>query len=210
LEHFSKETLAFLRDVAKHNDRAWFAENKPRYEEHVKEPAERFAAEVALKLGMEPHVMRIYRDTRFSKDKSPYKTNVGVGFHKGAGRVTEGAPGYYLHVEPGASFAACGMWQPDPPALAAIREAIVAKPAAWAKARKVGLSGDGEALKKAPRGFDPEHEHVEDLKRRSFTASVGLADAQVASPGFARTYVAAARKLAPLGAFLADAVGAPW
>src|SRR6266513_861307 len=124
---FTRETLQFLRDIAKHNDRAWFAANKDRYEEHVKAPAEQFAGEVATKLGMEPHVMRIYRDTRFSKDKSPYKTNIGLGFHKGAGKVTEGAPGYYLHIQPGESFAGVGMWQPDAPALASIREAIAQK-----------------------------------------------------------------------------------
>lgn len=206
---FTKDTLTFLRDLETHNDRAWFAKNKPRYEEHVKAPSEAFAGLVAPKLGLDAHVMRIYRDTRFSKDKSPYKTNIGVGFSP-RGKVTEGAPGYYLHVQPGESFAGVGSWQPDAPALAKIRDAIVAKPAAWAKARAVGLDDDEGALKKAPRGYDPEHEFVDDLRKKSFTASVKFTDAQVVAKDFPAKYVAAAKKLAPLGKFLADAAGSPW
>ena len=207
---FTRDTLAFLRDIAKHNDRAWFTANKARYEEVVKTPSEEFAAAVATKLKMEPHVMRIYRDTRFAKDKSPYKTNIGIGFHRTGGRVTEGAPGYYLHIQPGESFAGVGMWQPEAPALAKIRDAIVAKPAAWAKVRKIGIDNDGDALKKAPRGYDPEHKFVDDLKKKSFTAGVQFTDAQVISPKFAATYVAAAKRVAPLGKFLADATDSPW
>lgn len=205
-EHFTRESLSFLRDLAKHNDRAWFLRNKARYEEHVKAPAEAFAGAVAAKLALEPHVMRIHRDVRFSKDKSPYKTNVGIGFSR-RGHVTEGAPGYYLHVQPGSSFAGAGTWQPAPPQLARIRAAIAERPAAWAKARRVGLDEDEGALKRPPRGFDPEHKFIEDLKRKSFTAGVELADADVVRADFVARYVAAVRKLAPLNDFLDGALG---
>ena len=83
-------------------------------------------------------------------------------------------------------------------------------PVAWAKARRVGLAEDEGALKKAPRGFDPEHKYIDDLKRRSFTAGVTFSDAQVTSKDFAAKYVAGVKKLAPLGKFLADATGSPW
>jgi uncharacterized protein (TIGR02453 family) len=203
--HFTRETFTFLKGLAKNNEKAWFDAHKADYERHVKEPAARFAADVASKLGMEPHVMRIYRDIRFSKDKSPYKTNIGIGLHSG-GRVTEGAPGYYLHVQPGESFGAGGLWQPEPPALARIRQRIVDEPAAWAKARKVGLSEDEDALKRVPRGFDPEHKFADDLRRKSFTAGVEFSDADVVRDDFAARYVAAVKKLAPLCDFLTDAI----
>jgi uncharacterized protein (TIGR02453 family) len=205
MAHFTKETLRFLADLEKHNEKAWFEANRARYEEHVKEPSARFAASVGAKLGLEPHVMRIHRDVRFSKDKSPYKANVGIGF--GHGRAVT-APGFFLHAAPKESAVYAGVWHPEPDALSHIREGIVARPAAWKKARAVGLDEDEEALKRPPRGVPPDHPFVADLKRKSFTASVKLKDADVTAPDFDARFVAATKKLAPLNGFLAKALGA--
>ncbi len=204
MAYFTKETLRFLADLEKHNEKAWFEANKARYEEHVKEPSARFAATVGAKLGLEPHVMRIYRDVRFSKDKSPYKTNIGIGF--GHGRAVT-APGFFLHAAPKESAIYAGVWHPEPPALQRIRDGIVAKPAAWKKARAVGLDDDEEALKRPPRGVPPDHPHVEDLKRKSFTASVPLKATDLTAEDFDKRFVAGAKKMAPLNDFLASALG---
>ena len=206
MAYFTRETLKFLDELAKHNERAWFEKNKTRYEEHVKEPAGRLIADTAGKLGLEGKLMRIHRDVRFSKDKSPYKTNVGIGFHP---RETLKAPllgGLYLHIEPKESFVATGAWQPEPAVLAKIRDAIVAKPAVWEKARKVGLDKDEAALKKAPKGFDPEHKFIEDLRRKSFTASTPLTPAQVTAADLPRTLAAAEKRMRPLNEFLLAAL----
>ncbi|MEA3198885.1 MAG: hypothetical protein QOE90_313 [Thermoplasmata archaeon] len=201
--YFTKDTLAFLKELEKHNNKAWFEKNKPRYEEHVKEPSARFAAAVGTKLKLEPNVMRIYRDTRFSRDKSPYKTNVGIGF--GHGKAVT-APGYFLHAGPGESAIHAGIWHPEPPVLSRIREGIVAKPAAWKKARAVGLSEDEEKLKRPPRGVPLDHPYAEDLKRKSFTAGIAFKDADITAPDFDKTFLAAAKKLAPLNDFLSKVV----
>lgn len=206
MTYFTKETLKFLADLEKHNERAWFEKNKARYEEAVKEPSLRLIADTASKLGWDGKLMRIHRDVRFSKDKSPYKTNIGIGFHP---RGLPKAPllgGIYLHVMPKESFVAAGSWQPEPAVLSKIRDAIVARPAAWEKARKVGLDDDVEGLKRAPKGFDPEHRYVEDLKRKSFTASTDLTPAQVTSDELPKLLVAAEKRMRPLNDFLAGAV----
>jgi uncharacterized protein (TIGR02453 family) len=202
---FSAETFRFLRELSAHNNREWFLENKPRYEEHVRAPAESFAAEVAMKLGLEPHVMRIYRDVRFSRDKSPYKTNIGVGFHR-AGKVTEGAPGFYLHIAPGESFGAAGIWQPDPAVAARIRRAIANEPKVWFRARRGGLDDDENPLKRVPKGLAATGALADDLRHRSFTASTAFSDRQVGAKDFAKTYVACARGKVPLVDFLSKAI----
>lgn len=204
--YFSRETLRFLSELEKHNERAWFEPNKARYEEHVKEPAGRLIADVGARLRMDGKLMRVYRDTRFSKDKTPYKTNVGISWHPPAVPKAPLLGGVYLHVAPKESFVAAGVWHPERDVLGKVRDAIVAKPAAWAKARKVGLDEDEEGLARAPRGFDPEHKFVDDLKRRNFTASVDLTDAQVTSDALPKLVVDAEKKLRPLNEFLVAAV----
>lgn len=206
MPYFTRETLRFLAELEKHNERAWFERNKARYEEHVKAPAGRLIADVSSKLGMDGKAMRIYRDIRFSKDKSPYKTNVGITFHpRGLPKGTL-IGGIYLHVAPKESFLASGAWHPEPRILAQIRDGIVALPAEWKKARKIGLDEDEEALKRAPKGFDPEHPFIEDLRRKNFTASIELTDAEVCAEDLPKRIVAAEKKLAPLNAFLAKAL----
>jgi uncharacterized protein (TIGR02453 family) len=119
------------------------------------------------------------------------------------------APGYYLHLEPEECFVAGGMWMPEPAALEKIRERIFDRPADWKKARGE-LDADEGALKRAPRGFDPDHPMVEDLKRKSYTASVPLSDAQMKRPDLTKIFVKSCERLSPLMKFLASSIGAKW
>ena len=132
---FRPAMFTFLNDLAANNDREWFAENKARYEEHVKEPGLEFVNDFAPYLEkLSPHfvadsrpnggsLFRIYRDTRFSKDKTPYKTNTGLQFRHEAAKDVH-APGYYMHLQPRQCFVGLGIWMPDGPATRKIREAI--------------------------------------------------------------------------------------
>src|ERR671922_2157062 len=131
---FGPELFTFLAELREHNDREWFAANKERYEAHVLEPALAFIEDFGYRLqSISPHfradprrtggsLFRIYRDTRFSKDKAPYKTNVGVHFRHERAKDAH-APGYYLHIGPGEVFAGGGMWHPDSSTATRIREA---------------------------------------------------------------------------------------
>ncbi len=191
--YFTSETFHFLNELAAHNDRVWFAANKSRYEDHVKVPALRFIQDFAPTLeGISPHfhagprsLFRIYRDTRFGKDKRPYKTHTGIHFRHDRAKDVH-APGFYLHVEPGACFVGLGLWHPDGPTTRKIREAIVDDPAAWKRAahgKKFtgSLSPSGDQLTRAPRGFDPNHPLIEDLKRKDFIGGKDLTQTVVMS-----------------------------
>lgn len=217
--YFDRDLFTFLAELKAHNDRAWFTANKARYERDVREPCLEFIADVGAALRkISPHVVadprpvggslfRIHRDVRFSKDKSPYKTAIGMQFRVG-GRGVHG-PGFYLHLEPKACFVTGGMWMPEPDALLKVRTAIAESPAEWKKARG-DLDADGGALKRPPRGFPPEHELIEDIKRKSFTASRPLTEKQVMADDFRATFIAACKERVPLMRFLARAVEAPW
>lgn len=163
-------TLNFVRDLKANNQRDWFQANKARYQQEVVLPARRFCEAISSVLAeispaiLEGALFRIHRDVRFSKDKSPYKTHVGIQFRHEDGKDAH-CPGYYLHLEPGECFAGAGMWQPPRPALLAIREAITHRPEAWAAARS-GLELGGDSLKRAPR----DHPHAVDLARKDFVA----------------------------------------
>ena len=113
---------------------------------------------------------------------------------------------FYLHLEPDNCFAAAGVWHPDNSALTKIRTAIVAEPEQWAKVnRKLELEGD--SLKRPPRGFDPNHRFIEDIKRKDFVASVGLTEAQVCGPRLMGDFVTACRTMLPLVEFATRALG---
>jgi uncharacterized protein (TIGR02453 family) len=205
----TRETFRFLEELKSHNQREWFNANKPRYEEHVKVALDDFVERAAVEVKkispkLRGGVMRIYRDTRFSKDKSPYKTHMGL--HFSLGKDWEG-PGYYLHVEPGNVFLAAGMWHPEPPLAKKIRAAIAARPGDWKKATK-GLSLDGEKLARPPQGFAPDHELIEDLKRKDFCAVVEVGEKLAIASDFPKRFGALCKKTAPLMKFLAKAVGA--
>ena len=219
--YFQPELFRFLTELKKHNRRDWFLRNKQRYEDDLKAPALRFITyagpeleKISAQLLADPRptrgsLFRIYRDTRFSPDKRPYKTHVGMHFTHRLSRKDVHAPGIYLHLEPQQCFLAGGLWQPPSPELTKVREAIVRSPQRWKKAIR-GLELGGDSLKRAPRGYDPEHPLVEDLKRKDFIASVALSDSQVCSAKFMGEFGRGCRQLAPLLEFLSEALGMKW
>ena len=224
--HFSGKTFAFLRDLAENNDRAWFQANKSRYDDVVKEPAIRFILEFAPALkSISPHfradprtnggsLFRIHRDIRFSKDKSPYKTHTGIQFRHDLGKDAH-APGFYLHLEPGACFVGLGIWRPDGATLRMIREGLVEDPAGWRKAvggkafrNRFQLSGD--SLIRAPKGFDPLHPLAEDLKRKDFIAVSPLTEDTVTAKEFLKTFTSICAAGKPFVAYLCKALEVPF
>ena len=159
-------------------------------------------------------MFRIYRDTRFARDKSPYKTHAACQFRHSAGKDAH-APGFYAHFARDGLFFGGGIWRPPGGHLAVIREAIVDNPAAWERlksARPViergGIQGDG--LQRAPRGFDPEHRHVEDLKRKSFFVMTNAEPALLLRPELRAAVIEAFRAAAPLNRFVTEALGLPF
>ncbi len=219
--YFSPGFFKFLRGLARNNDREWFQKNKPRYEKFVLEPSLRFIQDAGDELKkISPYLVadprpfggslfRIYRDIRFSKDKSPYKTNVAMEFwHRRGGKKVQTA-GLYLHLAPGHSFAGAGIWHPDPPTLNRVRRAIVSRPEAWRKVEESGLKVEGESLKRPPPGFDRNHPFVEDLKLKDITAGVRFSNAQVTGPRFMEDFVQTAKKWDLLNRFLAGELGLP-
>jgi uncharacterized protein (TIGR02453 family) len=218
MTRLSRGVFAFLAELRRNNNREWFNENKDRYLAEVRDPMLALItslgpglARVSRHIAVDPRpsggsLMRIYRDTRFSRDKTPYKTHVAMHFGLKAPRDFE-APGYYLHLEPGRVFMGAGLWHPGADALRAIREAIVRDPRGWREARRVGLSHDEAALKRPPRGFDADHPLIEDVKRLSFTTGAEFSERQACAPDFPARFVAACRGARPLMRFLARALG---
>ncbi|SRR5712692_6603573 len=220
--HFTPALFAFLRELGENNDREWFAANKPRYERDVRDPALRFIsdfggrlAKVAPKLVADPRpvggsMFRIYRDTRFSRDKSPYKTHIGIRFFHQQGKKAASVPGFYLHLAPGESFAAAGIWHPDPVALARVRQAIGTGSAEWKALRRSKLPIEGGSLKRAPKGFAADHPFIDDLKRTDYVTSVRLADSDVCAPAFLADFASRCRRMSPLVKFVTHSLGLPW
>jgi uncharacterized protein (TIGR02453 family) len=216
------ELFAFLRELKQNNDRDWFARNKDRYERDVRQPLLRFIADFAKPLGrLTPHLVadprpqggsmfRIHRDTRFSKDKTPYKTHASAQFRHRLGRDVH-APGFYLHLEPGRVFGGAGLWRPEPDALAAIRRALVTRSADWRKAVsgrafRASCTLEGDFLMRPPRGFPPEHPLIEDIKRKDFIALTRWSDRDALAPGFLGEFTAFCKASMPLMRFLARAI----
>lgn len=219
--------FAFFRELAQNNERAWFQANKERYQDSVVRPMTLLVADMAPRLvRISKHyvadpkrsLFRIHRDVRFSKDKSPYKTHAAAQFRHAAGRDVH-APGFYVHAAPGDVFVGGGMWMPDAPQLKSIREAIARKTADWRKmiADKGfvktygGLSDDAEyTLKRPPKGFDPAHPAIEDLKRTSFVFGLELTEAQAKKPDFIDRVEAAFVAAKPPMGFLCKALDLPF
>ena len=214
--YFSPRLFQFLAQLRRNNRRAWFLKHKIEYEEFARQPSLRFITDLALHLrevspwlvaNSKPvggSLFRIYRDVRFSKDKSPYKTHIGMHFRHASSNEAVHGPGLYLHLEPKGCFLAGGVWQPDPRSLARIRDAIAWKPEEWRQA-KGRLELGGDTLSRAPRGYPADHPLVEDLKRKDFVASVDLRDEQVCGPRFMADFLRGASKMAPLLRFLSEA-----
>lgn len=211
-------TLAFLRSLAKHNDRAWFEENRDRYEK-AKADAETLVGYVIQRLartdadieGQLPKkcLFRIHRDVRFAKDKSPYKTHFGAYLAKG-GKKSDLA-GYYLHLEPGASFAAGGLWMPMPPALAKVRQEIdycyeefrTLLAASPFRKRFGDLRLDDEVrLTRMPKGYEADNPAAGYLRLKGFIASCPLPDAILTSENASKAISDAFGALTPLIRFL--------
>jgi uncharacterized protein (TIGR02453 family) len=222
---FPKDFFAFFRELKAHNERPWFEANKQRFRDSVQAPMSAFIAAMAPRLKKvsrnfvaDPRpvggsMFRLYRDVRFAKDKRPYKENAGCHFrHAGAKDVH--APGFYMHFSADEVFHGGGMYLPEPPALAKIRDAIVKKPRAWnaLKADRTfvktfGGLGDGHALTRPPRGYDPNHPLIEDIKKKSFFAMHTSSVKAAQSPDFADEVAKTFHAAAPLMKFLCDAQG---
>jgi uncharacterized protein (TIGR02453 family) len=220
---FEKKTIKFLKDLGKNNNRDWFKANKTRYEEDVldvalhfiqsmQEPLAKFAPHfTAVPTRMGGSLMRVYRDTRFSKNKLPYKTNIGIQFrHERAKDVH--SPGYYVHIDPDEVFIGVGMWRPESAALRQIRERIAARPGEWShaigtSAFKRHFSLGGESLQRPPRGFDKDHPLIDDIKRKSFIAVREMTVADCLQPQFQRSVETSFKQATPYMEFLCAAVG---
>lgn len=222
MTRFDAETFRFLRQLARNNERPWFHANKARYEKAVRDPFLELIADLAEPLaGISAHfradprpvggsLFRIQRDTRFSSNKTPYKTWAGARFFHERHRERE-APLFYLQVAPGDSFVAAGLWRPQPETQRRLRAFLVDNPSSWKQAvhgpafrRRYALTGD--SLVRPPRGFDPAHELIEDLKRKDFVAVRMLDDDEVLGPRLRQTVVKDFQAMAPMVDYLCAAL----
>jgi uncharacterized protein (TIGR02453 family) len=224
--HFTPELFAFLEELRYNNDRSWFHANKERYRRDVQTPMLRFIDDCAAPLRsisrqlvadarpVGGSMFRIQRDTRFSKDKSPYKTHAAAQFRHVEGKDVH-APCFYLHLSPGEVFFGAGIWHPDAVALRAIRSLIASHPERWRKVTRAASFRracrlEGETLERPPRGFDPQHPMIEDLKRKDFVVDARLDDRDALRADFMRRFVGFCRVTAPFVALLTRAVGLRW
>ena len=225
-KYFTKATFDFLKELEANNEKAWWEHNKERYISVVREPALDFIEDFGDRLAkISPHfradtrtnggsLMRPYRDVRFSKDKTPYKTNVGIQFRHEDGKDVH-APGFYVHLQPGENFAGVGLWSPETKVARAIRQAINDDPAGWKKAahskafNDVWSIGDHEEdrLKRVPKELDENHPFPDDLRLKSFTAGSRLTQKSVTSNEFADDLYARFKKASAYTEFLCDAIG---
>ena len=215
----TKDTIDFLKKLDKNNDRDWFNANKEAYvraNDNVIAVAGDLIGRIAkfdpAVAGLDPRscVFRIYRDTRFSKDKSPYKTNMGAFIAPGGRKGM--APGYYFHVQPGMFFAAAGKHMPDVGELLKIRNHIVAKTNEFRKIVEGKKFSErfgelhGDRLVKAPKGFDPSHDAIEYLKLKSFTVTQEFTERDAVSKEYPKLLAESFRAALPLVTFLRSAL----
>lgn len=226
LPGFEKGLFQFLEDLADNNHRDWFQANKKRYQADVVEPSLAFIADFESRLKkispffraipkkMGGSLMRIYRDTRFAKDKTPYKTNVGIHFrHEMGGDIH--APAFYIHIEPNDCFLAAGVWHPDADALLKIRSRIDEDSSKWKRARdnkrfQVAFRLEGDSLKNPPRGFDKEHAYIGDLKRKDFIAVRRITKKQVLARSFIDDVAKSFAAAKPLVNFICGSLQIPF
>jgi len=223
---FSRGMFEFLADLALNNNREWFQANKARYEAEVRDPLVEFVSDFAERAGeISPHIkadpkpvggsiFRIYRNLRFSKDKTPYKTAAAAHFQHVSGKDVH-APGFYLHLEPGNVLSGGGIWHPDPPSLKRIRDAIVTHPDEWRaittnKKLLKDHTVEGDALKRPPKGYDADHPMIEDIKKKDHSTTRYYTEDEVLSEDFVDTYVASCKTESPYIEFIANALGVPW
>lgn len=223
--YFGRAVFEFLRELDANNNKPWWEENKQRYVDVIREPALDLIAHFGERLGeISPHftadtringgsLMRPYRDMRFSNG-APYKTNVGIQFRHEAGKDVH-APGFYIHIEPGQSFAGVGLWHPETAVARAIRQAINDDPGGWGEAAHSSsftdtwalAQHDDDRLKRVPKELGPDHPYPDDLRLRSFTAGARLTQRAVTSNDFGDELLNSFRKAAPYTRFLCEAIG---
>ena len=220
--YFAPATFTFLRDLARNNHREWFLANKARYEAHVREPFLRLLGDLQAPLAkISAHyradtrtqggsLFRQHRDTRFANDKTPYKTWTGARlFHERSKGIE--APVFYLHIQPGDCFAGGGIWHPQPDALKKIRDFLADNPAAWKKATQSKafrdhLTPGGDTLTRPPRGFDPNHELINDIRRKDFVAGTSFDEKLATSSEFKPFLVDIFKRVAPMNDYLCAAL----
>jgi uncharacterized protein (TIGR02453 family) len=217
--HLRPEGLKFLRSLAKNNDREWFNERKAIYEAELKEPMLAIVRKITdAMMGFAPdHVrpaekslFRIYRDTRFSHDKRPYKTHVAAWWSHMGMEKTSGA-GYYFQISPSGVVIAAGAYMPEKEQLAAIRHWMLANHAAFRKllnrpaVKKTFSEFEGDALTRPPKGFPCEHPAMDLIKQKQWGLSTTLPAAAALKPDFAAVLIRHFKLLAPM----VDALNAP-
>lgn len=222
----TSELFEFLEDLARNNNRAWFNANKPRFERAVREPVLELIEQLDAPLRRSApmlrvrarrsggSLMRIYRDTRFSKDKTPYKTNIGISVRHQADENIH-APGIYIHLAADECFVGAGCWRPQRETLVAIRRAIHTDPKAWHRARdqkkfRAVYEFAGESLKTAPRDYDKDHPEIEDLRRIDYMALAKMSPSEFTDPGVVDRVVGLIRDAKPLMKFLCGAIDIPY
>ena len=217
MPQINKSTLTFLSGLKLNNEREWFNNNRSRYEE-ARKNFEAFVQAVISEIvkfdpiykGLEAKscIFRINRDTRFSHDKSVYKTNFGAFMVRGGKKNGDRFPGYYFHIEPGSSFAAGGAYVPPTPWLNALREKIgenaheLIRIVNNKEFKKYFGALDGEKLKTAPKGYPRDHPYIELLKMKSFLAYRSISDRELTSEGCFDLVVSSFRTMKPLHDFL--------
>ncbi len=223
---YPRDTLKFLSELEQNNNREWFQCNKARYESSVLEPSIELIrtliepiGKVAPMLTVEPKrvggsLMRIYKDTRFSKDKTPYKTNIGIQFRHAAGKDVH-APGVYLHVAPDECFFGAGIWQAPSDALRKIRHYIVENETTWKRAfhnKKMRNQFEfyEDRLRTAPRGYAKDHPQIDDLRLKSFLVTSKLQKSQIQSKELAQLIPNLVKQANPLMEILCTALAQPY
>lgn len=224
---FPPQLFEFLRELKDNNNREWFQDNKQRYKEDIVYPVQDFSIAMGPRLKKiskyyiaDPRanggsMFLIYRDARFSKNKEPYKTNVGCQFRHHAGKDAH-APGFYIHLEPGQVFFGGGVWMPPNPMLDKVRQRIIIKPEEWASIVKkrsfVNRFGElrGDSLKRPPRGYDAEEEYLKDLKRKSFMVMQEADESLATSPDFIKEINNSFKAAAPLMEFVTKSIELPF
>ncbi|MEJ7626431.1 MAG: DUF2461 domain-containing protein [Ferruginibacter sp.] len=213
----AKNSLRFLTELHLNNNRAWFEENRLWYEE-TKQDFEKLVAELISEIsGFDKDIaelqvknctFRQYRDVRFSKDKRPYKINMGAYFNKGGKKIN--TAGYYFHLEPGKSMLAGGLWMPEALPLSKIRQEIDYNYNEWLKIINKsdfkrsfpgGLSMD-DSLKRPPKGYEIENPGIQHLKLKSFIARQPLNDSELTSAGLKKHLAKSFKILQPMISFL--------
>jgi len=221
--YFDERAFRFFRGLARHNTRDWYLAHKADYEAHVRGPFQRLLGDLQPALAeLSPHyradprplggsLFRIRRDTRFRNDKTPYKTWQGARLYHARFREVE-APSFWIHLRPGQSFVGAGLWHPELPTQRRIRQFVFDNPANWQAAvhapafRRRFRFAETEMLVRPPRGFPPDFQWIDDLRRRNFAVLRELSDEDVFSPRLRQAIEGDLKRLAPLVDYLCAAL----